>query len=148
MRNLIVIISIVIVAATIGTMIVGSRTFDGVVVERPYEAGLAWDETQKQQARLAWRIAVDADGIKVGRNEIVLRLSNRDGSPLDGASVDVTLSRPSTRDYDHKYVAKPLGGGRYQVSTDIPLAGWWDLRTVAARSADTFTAIERIEARE
>src|SRR5512136_939873 len=113
MRIFIIAVTFVVVAATIGTILIGSRTFDGVVTERPYEAGLAWDETQKRLARLGWRAVVEPASLRTGANELVLRLSERDGALLNGASVDVTISRPSTKDYDRTYRAQPLGGGRY-----------------------------------
>jgi nitrogen fixation protein FixH len=148
MRRFIMMVVLVVFVATVGTIYVGSRSFDGIVDDRPYEAGLAWDETQKRQARLGWRITFEAAALKVGRNEVVLRLSDRNGHPLNGATVGITVSRPSTRDYDRTYVANPIGGGRYQASLAVPLIGWWDLRTVVTRGSDSYTAIERIEATE
>src|SRR5919108_6547317 len=46
---ILVIISILALSATIGALIVGMRSFEGLVVEKPYETGLAWDELQKQK---------------------------------------------------------------------------------------------------
>lgn len=148
MRRLIIVISIVVVAATAGTIYVGNHTFDGVVVERPYETGLGWDEAQKRQARLGWQVVVETAAVKQGTNEIVIRLADRPGSALNDATVDVTLSRPSTRNYDRTYRAESLGNGRYQVSLFVPLIGIWDLRTSVTRGADTYTTIERIKTTE
>jgi nitrogen fixation protein FixH len=148
MRRFITIVVFTVFAATIGTILVGSRTFEGVVVEHPYEAGLAWDETQKQAAKLGWRVVFDHLELKQGENSVVLQLIGRNGSALEGASVEVTLSRPSTNEYDRTYQAKPLGMGRYQVSLLVPLIGLWDLRTVAARGGESFTTVDRMEAVE
>lgn len=148
MRNLIVIISLIVVAMTIGTIIVGSRMFDGVVVERPYDTGLAWDEAQKRQARLAWRVVVVNANLKVGTNELILRVYDRDRSLLNDATVVVTISRPSTKVYDRTSRAVPVGGGRYQVPIHLPLVGLWDIRTEVTLRDDRYTAVERIEAIE
>ena len=148
MRNLIVIISIVVVAMTIGTIIVGSRMFDGVVVERPYDTGLAWDEAQKRQARLGWKVVVVNATLNVGSNELILGISDRDGTLLNDATVVVTVSRPSTKAYDRIYRAVPRGGGRYQVPISLPLVGLWDIRTEITRREELSTAVERIEAVE
>ena len=148
MRRFIIIVVLAVFAATIGTILIGSRTFDGVVVEHPYEAGLAWDETRKQAAKLGWRVVFDHSDLQQGENSVVLQLIGRNGSALDGASVDVTLSRPATKEYDRTYHAKPLGMGRYQVSLLVPLIGLWDLRTVAARGGESFTTVDRMEAGE
>jgi len=50
MRTAIILICILALAATLGTVVVGMRTFDGLVVDKPYETGLAWDEIQRQKA--------------------------------------------------------------------------------------------------
>ena len=148
MRRFILIVAIAVVAATIGTIYVGSRTFDGVVEDRPYETGLAWDAIEKEQARLGWHVAVEQPALRQGYNEVVLRLTDRKGAPLSDATIDVTLSRPSTRKYDSSSTARPLGGGRYRVSIDVPLIGAWDLRVAVGRQTDRFRAVERVEAAE
>ena len=148
MRRFIIVVVLAVFAATIGTIYVGSRTFDGVVVDRPYESGLAWDETQKRQARLGWHIVVEPAALKPGMNDILVRLTDRNGTPLDDADVDVTLSRPSTKDHDRTARAKPLGGGRYRVSLDAPLVGLWDVKTTVSRGTDRFSGVERVEAME
>jgi len=149
MRNLIIIISMVVVAATVGTMIVGNSIFDGVVAERPYEDGLSWDDVQKRQLRLGWKVAVvNTMTMKRGENELVLKIADRDGVPLQGATAEVTVSRPSTKAYDRKYRAVSMGNGRYQVSISLPLVGLWDIRTEVTRQKDLYTSVERIEAME
>jgi nitrogen fixation protein FixH len=148
MRNLIVIISTIVVAMTIGTIIVGNRMFDGVVVERPYDTGLAWDKAQKRQARLGWKVVVVNANLKVGSNELILGVSDRDGTPLKDAAVEVTVSRPSTKAYDRIYRAVPGEGGRYQVPISLPIVGLWDIRTEITRREDLYTTVERIEAIE
>jgi hypothetical protein len=60
MRTAIILICILALAATLGAIVVGIRTVDGLVVEKPYETGLAWDEIQRQKA-------------KPGRNECDIR---------------------------------------------------------------------------
>jgi nitrogen fixation protein FixH len=139
----------VVVAATIGTMVVGSRVFDGVVVERPYEAGLSWDDVQKRQLRLGWKVAVVNNmTMKRGENELVLKIADREGVPLQNVTVAVTVSRPSTKAYDRKYRAVSMGSDRYQVPISLPLAGLWDIRTEVIRQKDLYTSVERIEAAE
>lgn len=148
MRSLIIIISIAVVALTIGTIIVGNRMFDGVVVERPYETGLSWDETKKRQAQLGWKVIIETARLKQGGNELILRLTDREGAALNNASVSVTVSRPSSKAYDQTYRAAALGGGRYRATISLPLIGLWDLQTEITRANDLFTATERVEATE
>lgn len=145
MRPFIAIVAITVIAATAGTIYIGSTTFDGVVDDHPYEAGLAWDETARKQARLGWKLFIENDRIRQGTNEIVLRFIDRTGSPINGASVEITLSRPSTNEYDRTFRADPSGGGRYRAWITIPLEGRWDVKTKAHRAGESFTSVERVE---
>ena len=148
MRRFIILLVLSIVIVTAGTIYIGSRTFDGLVVDRPYETGLAWDETQRRQERLGWRVILSHDALLQGENKIVIRPVDRKGASLNDATVDVILSRPSTGDYDRTYRARPLRDGRYQVVITLPLAGLWDLRTAVSRGQERYEASERIEAKE
>lgn len=148
MRRFIFLMVLVIVTATFGTIYIGSRTFDGVVEERPYETGLAWDEIQKRRERLGWFAAIEYADMQQGKNEIVITMTDRTRAPLEGATVDVTLSRPSTRDYDRIYPTTSLGGGRYRAMLEIPIPGLWDLKVGAIRGTDRYDTSMRMIARE
>lgn len=148
MRRFIFLVAIVVIVVTVGTIYIGSRTFDGTVVDRPYETGLAWDERQKRQEKLGWRVVIDHSSVTQGENVIMLLLMDRKGVPLTDATVELTLSRPSTRELDRTCRVRPLGNGRYQVMFSVPLAGLWDLRTTVSRGADRYESTERIEAKE
>ena len=148
MRSLIIALCILALAATIAAIVVGSRMFEGVVVDRPYEAGLQWDEMQRRTARLGWKIEIETQSFRRGTDELLLRVIDRNGAPLDVRDVAVTLSRPSTRDYDRTYRMTPGGRGRYRASIVIPLVGQWDLRTEITGSDGPFVSVERIEASE
>jgi len=148
MRSLIIAVCIIALAATIGTIIVGSRMFEGLVVERPYETGLQWDEMQKRAASLGWKITIETGSFRRGTNELRLKVTDRHGSPLDGLAVAVTLSRPSTRDYDRTYRMTPESRDCYRASIVIPLGGQWDLRTEITGTGGPFFSVERIRASE
>ncbi len=140
MRLLIVVLIVVIVlalAATIGAIIIGKRSFEGIVVDKPYEAGLSWDEEQRACRRLGWQVSLTNPSFKVGRNDLLILLKDRAGKPLKHAAVTVTVSRPSTRSYDRSYEAAELheGEGRYRSSVDLVLFGAWDI-VLKVSSAD------------
>jgi len=40
--------------SVVTTVIVGSRSFEGIVVDKPYERGLSWDREQKERIESAW----------------------------------------------------------------------------------------------
>lgn len=145
---MIALLSGIVLAVTIGTIVMGGRQFDGVVTERPYETGLAWDEIRKEQQRLGWTITVQNTFIKKGSNELSVIALGRDGKPLKNATVLLTVSRPSTRQFDRTYEAKQMGEGRYAASVELPLFGHWDLRADIRQGTERMEHRERIFAQE
>ena len=145
---MIILLSALVLAVTIGTIVMGGRQFDGVVTERPYETGLAWDEVRKEQQRLGWTVTVLKQNIKKGGNDLSLTALGRDGKPLENATVLVTISRPASRQYDRTYEAKQLPEGRYIASIELPQFGYWDLRADIWQGTDRMEHRERIYAQE
>jgi nitrogen fixation protein FixH len=139
-------ISIIAVAATIGTIAVGMKIFDGVVVENPYEAGLAWDETRQNKAALGWSVFLRNSLFKTGRNQLTLEALDRNGRQLKNAVVQVTVSRPSTRAYDKNYLAIKTLDGKFQADVDFPLFGTWDLKIDVSSDKDRCSFTNRIYA--
>jgi len=148
MRSVIIIISIIAIAATIGTIAVGMKIFDGVVVENPYEAGLAWDETRQNKAALGWSVFLRNSLFKTGRNELTLEALDRNGRQLKNAVVQVTVSRPSTRAYDKNYLAIKTLDGKFQADVDFPLFGSWDLKIAVSGNKDRCSFTNRIYAEQ
>jgi len=133
MRLFIILVCVIAVGATIGTIVIGNRTFDGVVVDKPYESGLAWDQVRLRTANLGWTVSLSPTDFKTGKNEVQISVLDVKKLPLADAEVSVALSRPSTREYDRTYQAKRVKDGEYIVSIDIPAYGYWDLRIDVSR---------------
>jgi nitrogen fixation protein FixH len=148
MRILIILISICALAATIGAIIVGRQSFEGLVVEKPYETGLAWDETRQKQANLGWTVSVQGAPFKTGKNELIVKLLDKNGSLLTDAAVSVTVSRPSTRAYDKTYQTVQQADGRYHASIDLLLYGNWGVIIDASRNNDRSSFKEAIFAEQ
>jgi nitrogen fixation protein FixH len=127
MRILIILICIIALAATIGAIIVGRQSFEGLVVEKPYETGLAWDETRRKQTNLGWTISVQGAPFKTGKNELTIKVLDKSRSLLADAAVSVTVSRSSTRAYDKTYRTSRQSDGRYHASINLLFYGNWDL---------------------
>ena len=139
MRLLIVFIIVVsglVLVATTGTIVVGSRSFEGIVVDKPYEAGLTWDEAGRNRERLGWKVALQSTLFTTGKNDLILIVADRNGAPLANAKVFVTVTRPSTRAYDRLYETSQRPGGRYQANIELPLYGNWEIATDVRRGAD------------
>jgi nitrogen fixation protein FixH len=124
---IIVLVSLIALAATIGTIIIGIRNFEGTVVDKPYETGLAWDKTRKAKEMLGWTVDVQGGPFKTGKNEVIVKVLDKEGSSLSDAVVTMTASRPSTNAYNRSYQTMVQGAGRYSASIDLPLVGSWDI---------------------
>jgi nitrogen fixation protein FixH len=126
--TLVIVLSCVLaLAATIGTIVVGARSFEGIVVDKPYETGLAWDAARQNKERLGWSTALQDAKYRTGKNDFAVMVRDRNGVPLSHADVSAVVSRPSTRAFDRTYplVARP--DGRYGAEIDLPLYGNWDV---------------------
>jgi nitrogen fixation protein FixH len=136
MRIIITLIWILVLAATIGTIVVGSRSFEGIVEDNPYEAGLAWDEAREQKAKLGWTITLEETPFRTGGNTLLIDVFDKDRARLSDAVVRVSLARPSTKTYDKAYEAVRLADGRYHALVDMPLYGNWDVMIDVSRAKD------------
>jgi nitrogen fixation protein FixH len=132
----IVVICICALAATITAIVVGKQSFEGVVVVKPYETGLAWDETLRNKATLGWNVALQTTHFKTGKNDLVFSVRDKSGNPLAHALVKVTISRPSTGIYDKTYPAVILPDGRYTAMIDLPVYGTWTAIVDVRRTND------------
>jgi nitrogen fixation protein FixH len=128
MKTLIVTVTAIALAAVIGSIIVGERFFDGLVVEKPYDKGLQWDRERQEKAVLGWKAAVVSRDLHTGNNDMFFTVHDRDGKPLEGDRVTLVISRPSTAAYDQYYEPSTQGDAMYKVSVHFPLYGYWDLK--------------------
>jgi nitrogen fixation protein FixH len=136
MRILIIVISITALAATIGAIVVGRQSFEGLVVEKPYETGLTWDETRQKQASLGWTVSVQGAPFKTGKNELIVNILDKNGSLITDAIIIVTVSRPSTRAFDKTYRIVRQADDRYHAFIGLQLYGNWDLIIDVSRNND------------
>lgn len=129
MKTLLSIVILTGIAAVIGAVFVGIKSFDGTVTTRPYEEGLLWDEARKEKAELGWSVKLNNAVFKTGDNDMRFTLIDKQGEPLDlSSAVSLAISRPSTDAYDRKIDIEKLGGGLYRASVNFPLYGRWDIK--------------------
>ena len=126
MKKLLILVTFIGLAAVIGAIVVGKYTFDGTVVDNPYEKGLLWDNEQKERESSGWNIDIQPPAPTVGRNELHIHVRDRTGKSL-AAEVLLTVSRPSSKRFDRQYTALLTERGSYAVHIDLPLYGYWDL---------------------
>lgn len=113
-----------------------------------YEKALAWDSTAAQKVaneRLAWKTNVQVAPAKAGGSELVVRLVNSDGTPLDGAKVQAEVFA-STRARERTTLSlESRGDGTYAAPAAIHRAGLWECRLVVDRGPERFTSTARLE---
>ncbi|NJD55470.1 MAG: hypothetical protein FIA94_03585 [Nitrospirae bacterium] len=127
MKKLLLLVTLIGIAAVVGAVVVGMSTFDGTVVDNPYEKGLAWDREQTERASSGWSVGIMPPSPSAGRNRLYLTVTDRSGKPLSG-KVTLSVSRPSSKSYDREYgTASTEKPGVYTASVEFPLYGYWDL---------------------
>jgi nitrogen fixation protein FixH len=136
MRFIVVILlaCILVLAATIGTIVIGSRSFEGTVVDKPYEKGLAWDEEHRNRERLGWSVDLQDTDYRTGKNDLIVVVRDKSGTPISDALVSVSVSRPSTREFDRTYGTTAMQNGRYRAMIDLPYYGNWSVVVEVSRN--------------
>lgn len=139
---------LVVVAVNAVMVTMAVRSWSGLVVEKPYERGIAYNSILGAQARqdaLGWTLGatyeVTGDAY-AGR--VVLTATDSAGRPLDGLTVTATLTRPVE-------ILEPItldftaaGDGRYIARTAVPKHGQWELRGRLSHGGDTYILTRRL----
>ena len=109
-------------------------TFSGLHTASPYERGLHYNETlaaEAAQARLGWRSQASITSESGNARTLRLQLSDREGRPLNGLTLQAFLVRPSDQSLDLAIAPRPAGDGSYTAVFALPAPGQWELRVVA-----------------
>ncbi|MBI5076463.1 MAG: FixH family protein [Nitrospirae bacterium] len=138
MKFLIIIVSIIGIGAVIGAVVVGTRTFDGTVVDKPYERGLSYDAVHHEKEASGWQVEILNKDLATGKNNILISVLDRNGRPATDAEVSVIVSRPSTPSYDKTYKAE-AEKGQFRITAELPLYGYWDAKILVSDKARTVT---------
>jgi len=137
MKILIGIVIIVALTAVVTAVIIGSRSFEGIVVDKPYERGLSWDREQKERSESGLDIVIKNKIFTVGKNDLVIQVTDREQRPVPDAEPTLTVSRPSTNAYNRIYRLTGSKEGLYGTSVELPLYGHWDLQITIVRNRQT-----------
>lgn len=128
MKLLLVVITLVGLGAVIGAVVVGTRNFDGTVVDKPYERGLTYDAVHHEREKSGWNTEILNKGLTTGMNDILLSVTDRNNRPMTDAEVSVVISRPSSSSYDRTYKAAITEKGQFRIAADLPLYGYWNAK--------------------
>ena len=128
MKTVIAVVVLLGLLSVAGVIIVGTRTFEGIVTERPYEKGLSWDKTENERTSSGLKIDVLTKTFVTGDSDIRFSVLDREGRPFDSGAVSITISRPSSAAYDRTFNTVKAGEGIYRAAISLPLHGFWDLK--------------------
>lgn len=116
-------------------------TFPGLVVQRPYDRGIAYNDELRRnqvQAALGWQVTPRyLDG------NFTVRIADAAGVPITGLVVQATLSRPLEADVSIDTTLTSSGQG-YHAALVLPKRGQWEARIVATGPAGDYRAAYRL----
>jgi nitrogen fixation protein FixH len=120
-------------------MTLAYQSFPGEDVPRSYVQGLRYNDTlaaRDAQARLGWQAQATflRDG---GAPALQVRLTDRDGTALSGATIEATLRRVATDKQDRALIFSESAPGVYRADLPDLGAGGWSLRAQAKRDGQT-----------
>ncbi|HUO75970.1 MAG TPA: FixH family protein [Thermodesulfovibrionales bacterium] len=144
MKILIGIVIMVALAAVVTAVIVGNKSFEGIVVDKPYERGLSWDREQKERTESGLNIEIKNKTFTVGENDLLIQVTDREQKPVPDAILMLTVSRPSSSAYDRTYRFSGGEGGVYSAPVALPLYGHWDLRITIVRNGQNLLFPQKI----
>lgn len=115
-------------------------TFTGTTVDRAYERGRLYNEVlaeAERQAAFGWRFelrwAPSGDPL-AGR--IIVAVTDRDGTPLEGLAIEGKVLRPLGRPQPIPLALAQTGSGRYAAPVTLDGAGQWEVRLAARRGVE------------
>jgi nitrogen fixation protein FixH len=115
----------------------GQAGNEGFQLSNHYDAVL---EREQREAALGWTVVVRTD--TAGRPEV--RLSDRDGAPLRGASVAASAERPLGAPETRSLNFRESDSGHYVADTALPTAGQWEVTLSASFGGHDIAATRRV----
>jgi nitrogen fixation protein FixH len=125
---------LVVIGVNAALIFFAQDTFSGLDTASPYERGLEYNKAlaaESAQERLGWRYQAAISGESGTERTLRVQLTDREGRPLDGLTMQAFLVRPSNQGLDVAIAPQPAGDGSYVASFALPAPGQWELRVVA-----------------
>jgi nitrogen fixation protein FixH len=138
---------LVVIGVNAALIFFAQGTFSGLDTANPYERGLDYNKTlaaNAAQERLGWHYQASVSGGSGTERTLRIQLSDHDGRPLDGLTLQAFLVRPSSQSLDLTIAPQPTGDGNYTAVFALPAPGQWELRVVARGDAVARQHSERL----
>jgi len=134
-----------IVIAVNGTMMwLAIGSFSGLYSNHARDRGLHYNQVmaeQRDREALGWTVETSwqaKDGL------LGLRIADRSGRVLEGATVVVDLVRPAEKRAPIRIAMTNASGGRFTGSVDLPARGNWDADIVIDADGHRFAVTRRL----
>lgn len=141
---------LVVLSVNVALLFFATTTFNGLESRTAYQEGLAYNQAiaeEEKQKALGWTVAASVQPAPSAdaphRALVQLTAQDRDGKPLEGLTVEVTVRRPTVEGYDQHLLLTEISPGLYGQGTDLGMAGQWEVRAVATRGDDTYRLRDR-----
>jgi nitrogen fixation protein FixH len=115
----------------------GQAGDEGFALSNHYDAVL---DREQREAALGWTVVARTDA--AGRPEV--RLADRNGSPLRGASLAASAARPLGAPETQSLVFHEVDAGSYVAGAALPMAGQWELTLSASFGGHDIAATRRV----
>jgi nitrogen fixation protein FixH len=115
-----------------------------------YQKGLHYDQTiqqQRENTRLGWSVKLEVSRPLSGTNmrNVACRLVDRDGKPLDGATVDLVAFAHVRASRRISCVLMSQDAGHYVGTMAFADPGIWEFRLAVTRGKEAFTHVVKQE---
>jgi nitrogen fixation protein FixH len=142
--TLVALASVAALGAVAVTISIGASLREQTVVKDPYQRGIQHDQERQARERLGWQARFDAADLQPGGAAVGFTLVDKAGAPVEGAEVQVAVTRPAGPGDERQGTATALGGGRYQAPVGFAAPGFWDVRLDARRGGDQVGVTQQV----
>ena len=139
----------------LGTMVLGLGVMLGYALDDPgfgvepnyYEKAVHFDEHQaleRESRALGWSIELESNTDPQSAH-IALTLRDRDGRPIEGATVKAVAFPNARSSQIHELEFRGAGAGRYRTQVSPWRPGVWEFRFEVVRASARFLQVMRVD---
>lgn len=124
----------VVIAVNAVLVVMATRTFSGLVVEKPYLKGIAYERTLEReaaQAKLGWQVTT-----AFRQGALSVRYMGPEGQPVTTLSVTAEVRSPVGLETPISVELSYRGEGWYAAHIQLPRAGQWEAAARAQQGAE------------
>jgi nitrogen fixation protein FixH len=132
-----------VVVVNAGMIYAALSTFPGQAGEEDFALSNHYDavlDREQREAALGWSVVAVTDA--AGRPEVTL--TDRNGAPLNGASVAASAERPLGAPEQQALAFREATPGHYVASAALPISGQWELTLSASFGGHDIAATRRV----